>query len=98
MSKKNVRLVICKDDGLNEHLTNVLDADLKITQLLNIRNQQTITRNNKSNLLSVKGAIVYRKNKMRTVIMIMTKRYMLKWNECLIMKKILIEVLVTVHN
>ena len=68
--------MIHKNDGLDVHLTNVLDADLKIASLLNVQNHLKITRNCKSKPVSLKGVIVHRKNNLRTVIILITKRYM----------------------
>ena len=38
------------------------------------------------------------KNNVKTAIMITTKRYMHLWHECLVMMKVLVEILVTVRN
>ena len=55
-------------------------------------------KNDESKYFSVKGVIVHHKNNMRTVIMITTKRYMHLWHECLVMMKVLVEILAKVWN
>ena len=44
------------------------------------------------------GVIVHRKNNPRAVIMITIKIYMHLWQECLVMTKVLVDILVTVRN
>ena len=90
--------MIWTNEGLDVHLTNVSDADMKITQLPNFQNHLNITRKDESNSVSVKEVIVHRKKNARTVIMTTTKIYMNIWHVCLIMKKFLLEVSVTVRN
>ena len=46
----------------------------------------------------MKGVTVHRKKNPKTVIMITTKRYMHLWHKCLVMTKVLVDILVTVRN
>ena len=57
--KNIVRLVIWTNNGMDLHLTNVLDADLKITSLLNVQNHLNNTIKDKIKYVSMKGVIVY---------------------------------------
>ena len=98
IGEKIFRLVIRINDGLNVHLTNVLDADLKITWLLNVLNHLKITSNYKVISVSMKGLIVHCKKNGRTVIMIMIKIYIYLYHEFLIMMKVIVEILVIVRN
>ena len=77
---------------------NFLDADMYIILLLNFCNHLNIARNNESKYVSMKGMIVHRKNNPIMVTMIIIKRYMHLWHECLVMTKVLVEILVTVLN
>ena len=91
-------MVIHTNEGMNVHPTNVLDADLNITSFLNISNHLKISRKYESKSVSVKGVIVHRTNNARTVIMIRIKGYMHLWHACLIMTKVLVEILATVRH
>ena len=76
-----VRPVIRKNNGLNVHLTNVLDTDLYIISLINVQNHLNITRSKKIKSVSINGVIVNHKNNLKTVIMIIIKRYMHLWHK-----------------
>ena len=93
-----MRLVIWTNNGQNLQLANVLDADLNITEFINFRKHLKSTRKRESKSISVKVVIVHSKTNARTVIMIITKRYMHLWHVCLIMTKFVVEISVTVRN
>ena len=90
--------MIHTNNGLKLNFENVLDADLKITYLLNVQNHLKIMRNDKRKSVPVKRFIAHQKKNTITVIMITTKRYMHIWHECLVMTKKLVDILVTVLN
>ena len=46
----------------------------------------------------MKVVLAHRKNNLRTVIMITIERYMHLWHVCLVITKVLVEILVTVRN
>ena len=89
-----MRLVIRTTEKRNGHLENILDVDLKITQLLNFRSHQKIIRNSESKYFFMKKVIVHT----TTVKITVTKRYMNLSHVCLVMTDILVEILVTVPN
>ena len=96
--KKLVRMKIQKTDRHNQHSANVSYADLKITSFLNVQSHLKRMRNGRSKSESVKEVIVYCKNNTTMVIIKTTKRYMHLWYVCLIMKKFLKDILVTVRS
>ena len=69
-----------------------------IILFINVLEHQKITINDESKSVSMKGVIVHCKNNPKTVIMIMIKIYMHLCHECLVMTKILVDILVTVRN
>ena len=87
-----MRLVILTNNGLNVHLTNILDADIYIIYLLSVQNHLKITRNEESKYVSTKKVIVNRKKNQRTVMMIIIKIKMYQWPECLVMTKDLVDI------
>ena len=58
------------------------------------QSHQKITRNKESKYILMKKVIVHSETAKITV----TKRYMHLWNACLVMRNVLVEILVTVHN
>ena len=61
-----VQLVIQTTDVRNARLVNVLDEDLKIVSLLNVRSHPKIMRNDEIKYVLVKLVIVYRKKNATT--------------------------------
>ena len=92
--EKLARLVICTTYEWNLRLRNVLDVDLKITELQNIRRHQMILRNGESKYVVMKKVIVHATGGEITL----TKRYMHLWHVFLIMMNVIVETLVTVSN
>ena len=55
-------------------------------------------RKQKKKFVPVKGVTVHCKKNARMEIMILNKRYMHIWHECLVMTKVLVDISVTVCN
>ena len=53
---------------------------------------------NERTFVSMKGIIVHHKKNPRMVTMITINRYMHLWHIFLVMKKVLVDILMTVHN
>ena len=85
--------MLCKYEW-NLRLRNVLDVDLKIIELQNIRRHQMILRNGESKYVVMKKVIV----NATTGEITLTKRYMHLWHVFLIMMNVIVETLVTVSN
>ena len=89
-----MRMVICTTEKWNGHLENILDVDLKITQLLNFQSHQKLMRNGESKYFFMKKVIVHT----TTLKITVTRRYMNISHVCLVMTNVLVEILVTVPN
>ena len=92
--KKLVRLVIQITDIRNVHLGNILDVDLNITYLLNVRSQLNRMINGEIKYVSMKKLIVH----VTTAKISIIKMYMHIWHVCLIITNVSVRSPVTVRN
>ena len=90
--------MIWTDKKLNAHIANCLDAYRYIIKLLNAQNHLNITTNNEGTSVPMKRVIVHRKHNPIAEMMITIKIYIHLWHVYLVMKKVLVEILVIVHN
>ena len=91
-------MVIRTNNRLNVHPENVLDVDLWRIYFINVPNHRKILKNNAIKYVSMKGAIMYQKKNQITVIIITIKRYIHLLHECLVMAKVVVDILLTIHS